>query len=860
MLQTCWSKKVSAHFFAKSKARLNANDPSSYKCFCISRMIFYKLLSVLLLLSAIGVHSAPIYLVFAPSTSNLEPWDGDCWNMNCTAQYPCFIPPEGQTGVASTAPEGGRCEIHFLAQSFVPSATFSVDVSATSTLLSFDYENIELDLPILTRGPLTISTASKARISGQITTMLQTELGKLSIDNAQIHELSVRIRKAFPGAMNEMPLLVTNSHVHITAAGNTTSGIGKSVFLMDYVSSYSKPDLASLTFQNCTIDVNTTYAMIFEQQHLISTMVDSTQVNFENTSTLDARPIRASSLIAHYAGRNATVYVYIRKNSNIFVDTALELIHSNGSFAHRVDLFDNSSLVSLSSGDAKRLVEPNKPFYMRVMSHSTVAGFFLDRPMLELSVSKIINCPFHLEGSVAILTGESSVIFDSSLPPYHLYHTQPSRMSNLTVQMSNQAILNIRKPDEDYLIVSGMNKFNSTTGNCSINMNGFTWDDDEMGSAKFETACDLSLAGSVALSEGSTSIGYIGGISSQQENTDKFPSLTVNAKRFYDAEIDFTNFRLLQIEADPQSSPLLEAFRGTNPSALAMPSLIITPTIPLEKTRIQWPSTGPSPVKDTTYALFSATQGDIRTPSVPTVGEPAAEKQNFTFSVITEEDRYQFSIHSIEVPGTSNYTVKYMLYRDMRPVPMALCPPPPPGFSCTPDGNWVANGSVTIPGTLIISTPSVTVIGNLSTGSLTFLGNEHQITVIDGCLTISSGGSIVIDVSSGNWKTGTATLIKQNSNCPNTLDKIPISIKQPNNDCKRPKAKISPNSSRSSLIVIFTTDNKECNIKWILLGSTLGATIFITIVTVIIISSIIGAKRKKAEMAKALGKKQKRKS
>lgn len=165
------------------------------------------------------------------------------------------------------------------------------------------------------------------------------------------------------------------------------------------------------------------------------------------------------------------------------------------------------------------------------------------------------------------------------------------------------------------------------------------------------------------------------------------------------------------------------------------------------------------------------------------------------------------------------------------------CPPPPPGFACTPDGNWVSTGSVTTTTTFVVPSVDVTIQGNLSISSapLTFVGTDHTLT-IEGCLFLNNS-EIVIDLSKDGYTTGKkVTLIKQADDCATALNALPLSVKQPASGCKQVKAKRDDSSTPSTLNAVFSIDNSKCKkvAWWIILLAVLGAILLIAIVLALV--------------------------
>lgn len=166
------------------------------------------------------------------------------------------------------------------------------------------------------------------------------------------------------------------------------------------------------------------------------------------------------------------------------------------------------------------------------------------------------------------------------------------------------------------------------------------------------------------------------------------------------------------------------------------------------------------------------------------------------------------------------------------------CPPLPSNAFICIDGILVALGSIDEtsiqlpPGTVII-------FGNLTTSSpITFSGTSTNINVT-GCI-VTPGIEISLEGQkdpSVGLPSGSVLLASQGIQCTQSIDVIPLTIKQSSKSCKKVKVKKDENLSTStSLSVIFEIDNSDCNLKWIILGSVLGGVLLITIILVLIFS------------------------
>lgn len=185
------------------------------------------------------------------------------------------------------------------------------------------------------------------------------------------------------------------------------------------------------------------------------------------------------------------------------------------------------------------------------------------------------------------------------------------------------------------------------------------------------------------------------------------------------------------------------------------------------------------------------------------------------------------------------------------------CPPPRPSpeFTCNTDsGNWVSNGSTSIPGyPVVIPRTTVQVYGNLTfpDSSVVFSGTGASV-VVDGCEKIffgtgSGSGSktpqILIELTQADIdainKAGgkiDKTILKSltGNQCAGSTDlsTVKITSKSPKKGCK--KYRVTNNkSSKGSLNVLFSSDSSNCNII-IIACSVVGGVIILTALVLII--------------------------
>lgn len=152
---------------------------------------------------------------------------------------------------------------------------------------------------------------------------------------------------------------------------------------------------------------------------------------------------------------------------------------------------------------------------------------------------------------------------------------------------------------------------------------------------------------------------------------------------------------------------------------------------------------------------------------------------------------------------------------------------PAEGFVCI-QGHWVFSGSLSQNSSLVIPPGSIVIYGNFTlNGSLIFQSTTSTI-VVKGCVSISD--HIVLQIDPNTNPNHKSTILVQDSDCPSPLSKLPIKTVFTKKSCKKTKASVHPSSSKSSLVVLFSTDTSACNTKWVILGAVLGAVVIIAAV------------------------------
>ena len=165
----------------------------------------------------------------------------------------------------------------------------------------------------------------------------------------------------------------------------------------------------------------------------------------------------------------------------------------------------------------------------------------------------------------------------------------------------------------------------------------------------------------------------------------------------------------------------------------------------------------------------------------------------------------------------------------LNPDGLCLTQPPQGGIYTCEGGRWVSLGSVTIPEITIPSTGPVTIVGNLTTETITFNGLGGTINVT-GCTRI--GTSITIELTIEEFeqliKSGEATnLLITSSGCDiSGLNGVPINTIVPTGKCE--KITTTSETTTSTLSAVFKIDRSGCkksNTWWIVLVSVLAGLI-----------------------------------
>lgn len=158
------------------------------------------------------------------------------------------------------------------------------------------------------------------------------------------------------------------------------------------------------------------------------------------------------------------------------------------------------------------------------------------------------------------------------------------------------------------------------------------------------------------------------------------------------------------------------------------------------------------------------------------------------------------------------------------------CTSLPSPFECYPNGTIISEGDVQVPAITITGGSGVIqVVGNLST-SLVLTGSGPLIQV-SGCANISS---LTIYTTSITNPTTRPVLTQGGGNQCAPLSAIPVRVISDDKGCKKANAKTSTSNGNAQLNVVFTIDKTKCNVKFIIIGSVLGA-LLIALISLILL-------------------------
>lgn len=397
--------------------------------------------------------------------------------------------------------------------------------------------------------------------------------------------------------------------------------------------------------------------------------------------------------------------------------------------------------------------------------------------------------------------------------------------NNSLISLQYGATLVINK----YTHFIGNVKIGTVSGGCALRSSNVVF----LSSApsRIATFCDLSIDTAI---NGNSSIHTISAEPMDTSN-ENLPMLSLPHSNSYGVALELGYFGVLSIVPDP-GHPEVPALRGESPSPLVIRGL------PLLGVRIEWSVALAVPDSMTRRWLFTTSDPVAAVPSSsPAISFPGDY-------VVGGSIFYEGNNTHIDVKFAGPVTDGPVVAPPhASTTPVASCPP---GFVCT-GGTWTSNGSVTTNTSFIITAPTVVILGNLTVnGSLILSATTSNITVT-GCLELGNQSSIVIDLDqdSEKGKNGQTTTVTQSSSCSQSLVNIPLSVKKNSKGCEKASVSRSSKSSKDSLVIILAFDKSDCDTKWIILGSVLGAVVVIgCVVTVVVVTML---KDKKIQDGKA---------
>lgn len=488
-----------------------------------------------------------------------------------------------------------------------------------------------------------------------------------------------------------------------------------------------------------------------------------------------------------------------------------------------------TSILSSTSGET---------FILLSSDTAVITGLLLDETvsMISSSSTSFINCEFQLRGASWDVQGTTSLSYQDNVTP------TPTGGEATTSNFINVAFLFLDDADISFVtdyqnsLFSTFTFANSTfmksdsassTSDCRV-----TFDKAMMnqGPCTIVTQCNLTSTGFLNRGTDAANVSAFAGAYGTFG-----PSLAVSTAQFSKTNLFLSNFRLIHINPVALAQPFFTGDAGSTINGVTKSGVVI-----------DWRSDLPTqPLNNVSYEAFQT-----RNPSLSSV-----QQLNSTASTVTSK---LFTIAYIPLNddvGTTNVTFT------PGTLPSAAVPPtaspstapgsPPvalvcrgasPGssFTCV-SGVWVSNGTV-VQTTVVISTTSVVVTGNLTVQTITFSGTSHNVTVT-GCVSVEG---ITLDLTQENPGTlsgKTINLISQGSNCTSSLASVPVSIKQPEKNCATVKSSSSSttesSSSQTSLSVLFSVDKSGCNTKWIIVGSVVGGVVVLAVIAAIVSTVVL---------------------
>lgn len=775
----------------------------STSCTSASPFAHFPVLLVLMLAfmaSSLPSTQAKVYLSVGSGRPTL--WNGDC----DSPPVACATSPGCDAPTSMTITGSNPCEIELSG-----SGRWDALVNAVSLKINvatdFDFEATYLQLT----GPVTIEGISNPRptLSGYLTFDVSNDRSAtVTIKEVVISKASFSIMSPFATFLT-FDIYSSTIIKPLDFAGDT---FGFPSYGAGTPAKQATVSLTHCDFSFYADPANDDYHTFMR----VSTDILASSLNMTRCTQIDGivSPMTGDALIIS-PGR-VSLSLYSTQLYSSFRQLIITTIYGG-----LVQLDRSSSISSISPPSILApLVSDGISYKLIVLDDCWVIGFRIKFASIEMqNQAGIINCPLTVASSTTFLirSGTVHLLMDNTISPTPPWYSKVIFQDGSTINFGNHSsslvFSPVAKRGSSSYVFSGAVNIGSEGFSCTWSPFRVDLDD----STHVQTFCKTIMTEGIYASNTASTTSFHGsGL--------ELASLSVDGSYAYQTNLILSEFHNLTITPN-RTNPLTTAIQSSSSGT----TIISIPG----NVRIVWPTGIAPPVVGTSYPLFE-TVGSINDSVVLPMQDGDIYEWLLTYS-----------------PGASTTSASYRLNLfpapENAPAPHKYCPPPPPGFNCTADGTWVAIGDVTLHAPFIMTT--VLVRGNFSVdGSITFDGNGNSL-IIDGCLTLKDG-SIVVDLSSGNWKTGTVALISQKDDCPTALNQLPVTVKQPKHGCKKVKSKIDSSSTRSTLNVLFSADNSACNTKWIILGAVLGGVIIVGVVVTIVVISVVRAAQNRKSRAR----------
>lgn len=433
----------------------------------------------------------------------------------------------------------------------------------------------------------------------------------------------------------------------------------------------------------------------------------------------------------------------------------------------------------------------------------------------------------------------SYIVWTSGPPVITLFKL--NRFANVSFYIDDHARLDFKdKSDGSTLAFSGLTSITSSSGSRNTNCAVVISSDLILDAATIATQCTLEILADIISIPGETQTqSHILALPAPAGDGAILltPAILI-LQETVNTTVDLTNFAVVEFAP---SADIMDTVDNGSFYGLPITGVSVMKICPAEATCQAF---------QTTVALFGdsplSRQSITFTPySLSTVPK---EMMVYYTPILTVEESSQGRLVNVSFAVLPPAPVADPTTPVTTEVPSSTCLPPPSGFVCVGDV-WVANGSVSIPGTFTVPpATTVEVQGNLTIGGSVIFGGSSGSITVTGCLTLAQLSELIIDLRKTNpnlYTKETPTLLIQQlgANCSTDLSLLPYSVKQPDNSCEKIKSKVSPSSSKDSLVLLFVTDRSPCNKKWIILGSVLGALVILGVIGTIIAYTIIQRQR-----------------